>query len=108
MENSSHTLVTLVLVGAAIWAGAILLHRQAAAAAAQGSSISNPIAKVADWIAGTSDHYLGKIPIVGKPVSAMLNAPVLNITRGDWKGTLKSIATGGVTDVGRALGINWP
>ncbi len=102
------TLITLALIAATVWVGSKLLTRQARAMQAQGATIDNPIAKVAGWIAGKSDSFLSRGGTPGRVASAILNDPVNNVVRGNVRGTVTSIATGGVSDVTRALGWNFP
>lgn len=96
------------LLAAAVVLGVIAYlytrSRQASAAAA-GTDISSPIARGMRYVTEGTDKFGNRFGRVGNAVTATITGAPGNVLRGDTKATLWSAATGGLSDIGSALGI---
>lgn len=91
--------VGLVILGLGGLVAVVLFRQQSQAQLAVQAQTGNPLANTVHKVADTSSSYLHKIPWVGEHVlDPMLNAPIQNVVHGDWKATIWSAATGGISD----------
>jgi hypothetical protein len=96
------TTVTILVVAGGAFVAWTLYKRAAAAKVTQASDISNPAARGVRSVTNTSSRYFDKAGVLGRTADEMINGPAENVLRGDVGGTVKSVLTGGITDVVRA------
>ena len=101
-EGKSNVRFYLLLAAVVLVGWYLYERKQVQSGQLAATKVSNPIARVAGWFAGTSQGVAAKAGPVGSAAGRVFSAPVTNITSGNKKKTAYSILTGGISDV-----FNW-
>lgn len=98
MENKDIKSSTILLGLIGLLAVAYLYVRHEKALAAQQTQVGG-IGGTAGKIATGSGSYIRRVPLVGDYLDSAINAPVTNVVSGNTSATVKSVLTGGLSDV---------
>jgi hypothetical protein len=93
------TLIALAALGVVLF----LYYRSRQQSAALAATPMNSLAHATTYVSNTSGYYLNKAGVVGRVGDAIINDPLTNVTGGNASDIAWSAATGGLSDVWKAL-----